>query len=68
LLVYFFVPFFSLFLSVAAARPSCPGVPTVVPRQGGDAFQQLAYSNKPDDAVIIQWAAPYTDGGTPVNG
>ncbi|XP_046632684.1 titin homolog isoform X7 [Daphnia pulicaria] len=50
------------------ARPSCPGVPTVVPRQGGDAFQQLAYSNKPDDAVIIQWAAPYTDGGTPVNG
>lgn len=50
------------------ARPSCPGVPVVIPRQGGDAFQQLAYSNKPDDAVILQWAAPYTDGGTPVNG
>ncbi|KAI9552423.1 hypothetical protein GHT06_022789 [Daphnia sinensis] len=50
------------------ARPSCPGVPVVIPRQGGDAFQQLAYSSKPDDAVILQWAAPYTDGGTPVNG
>lgn len=60
---------FILFSSLRpTARPSCPGVPVVIPRQGGDAFQQLAYSNKPDDAVILQWAAPYTDGGTPVNG
>lgn len=66
LCIALFISQFSLVV-VVVVRPSCPGVPAIVPRRG-DALQQLAYTNKPEDAVVLQWAAPYTDGGTPVNG
>jgi len=38
-----------------------------VPREG-NTLQQLAYVNKPDDALILQWDRPESDGGTPING
>ena len=49
-----------------AERPSAPGQPIVLPRDGRGSL--LAYQNKPDDALVIQWQAPETDGGTPING
>ena len=48
-------------------RPSSPGTPVVVPREG-DTFEQLSYINKPSDAVILRWKASANDGGTPIIG
>ncbi len=48
-------------------RPTSPGLPRVVPRDG-NTLEQLAYVNKPDDAVILIWDEPESDGGTPITG
>ena len=48
-------------------RPCSPGKPAVVPREG-DTLEQLAYINKPNDAVILRWKAASYDGGTPIIG
>jgi len=48
-------------------RPCSPGTPVVVPREG-DSLEQLAYVNKPSDAVILRWKAASYDGGTPIIG
>lgn len=37
-------------------------------RDSTNVLEQLAYHNKPDDAVVLRWAAPESDGGTPING
>lgn len=31
-------------------------------------LDELAYTNLPDEAVVLKWLAPIHDGGTPIYG
>ncbi|KAK8746930.1 hypothetical protein OTU49_016903, partial [Cherax quadricarinatus] len=48
-------------------RPSAPGKPQAVDREGS-ALSRLAYIKVANDALLLRWDAPHTDGGSPITG
>ncbi|XP_064106043.1 titin-like isoform X2 [Macrobrachium nipponense] len=48
-------------------RPSPPSKPVAVDREGS-ALSRLAYIKVENDALLLHWEAPESDGGTPISG
>ncbi|KAK7020187.1 hypothetical protein SK128_012536, partial [Halocaridina rubra] len=48
-------------------RPSPPSKPVAVDREGS-ALSRLAYIKVENDALLLHWETPETDGGTPISG
>ncbi|KAG0723045.1 Twitchin [Chionoecetes opilio] len=48
-------------------RPSPPGQPEALDREGS-VLSRLAYVKVENDALLLRWDAPVTDGGSPITG
>ncbi|KAK4306773.1 hypothetical protein Pmani_021429 [Petrolisthes manimaculis] len=48
-------------------RPTAPGRPEAVDREGS-VLSRLAYVKVENDALLLRWDSPNTDGGSPITG
>ena len=53
--------------TIITGLPGSPGPPEAVDREGG-ILSKLAYYRVENDALLLRWEPPESDGGSPITG